>query len=1474
MKKILFGFSILFLALGLPAETSPPARLALVSESAEASSVADVLTAELSSHKNLQLLERNEIEKVYREQGLSAGNKDYLKLGQILGADGLLLLESVEEGTNQFSNIPSAIEKPRMLNVRLIAIRSGVVLAAEKFSLLVKDLPEWSSSFSKHLNLFLPKLTVLAKDAIPISVVNLRSAVSSTDASETERQLKTLTIQRLSQEPQMFVLERQRMQLLSEEKDLKSDESAFWNGSYLLEGVVDQNGYSKDTVAINARLTPPKGGEPLLFEVSGSRTNLAAVVNLLTVKVAKLLKVNSVTKEWNAADEAAQYFNEAQWALRWGIFAEAQTAADSAWALGKKDLACARLRIRAYVLELSANIGSYQNGQSSVSSGFDVNGKPLGPAPSDARVERLVQEIITGHKFVKITKITSSPGSRGVLYVCSDKAPSAENIDRSIHALELYEEFSRTSPDGEPKILSRGKGWNDWHNSEWYQLGIDDLVAASKVLQSFNLAPDAQKPVTDKLTALRALERSVAGRISAAPSVHDSYFVGDRVVSHDELAHTIEEHDNIFRCETDWGCYWQEKPEECLALYRELLASPVFCYIHHDFWSPKPPASHLAAWNEDDQKRLPALWNSFVGELNNSTNVLLQMEAKALVKADATSEDQARAAEADWWSLVRSHREELVANNVELFYLGWGFAANPETEAMDQEYWQKTIPAKQMVGAFEKQKHYLASFTPYDWNDFNATFNSRDYTKTQAAELQPLIAAYKSNLLAQVSPQTPPAEKFKAQNNVRWVEFFLEQRVNAALNPPAPVPQPPVPPPQQTPPVISQPTLAAKSKASNSVSNQTPEVVTNVLLVNKFLPIPLDGLPGDKISAVTITAHHWLEGKLLLDFQYGAFVYSFDENGNWKSTRNVTFPAIAILDPATEHWQVISCPEVDFASRNRFYHHTTLWRGEAFTSDGGHIKKYDAVKKAWQVLEISDMGNCELFAVNGQLYAATPNLIVEILEGGTRTHILASNRRQPPVSALDTENLGTPALFTGPGRSLRAAAGNKIVAWDGENWRTVCPAPQAPMPPVISDDGIVFLADGWNAPAGIWRLATESDRVEFCLGQEARRGIGAAGSSPDKDSKPAWKLPPEFSLPRLPTASRGPDLYLMADHAKSQDIVNEQEHLIIGKTFLTQNGYHAELLCFASNYPAPQKIFLKFDSEDACLPVTGDNHPAGFMRPNLPSGWLLFSTNYLFCGRETSDAIPSGGGDPRISEPKTGVWMISLEQIDTEIARQKKAQQEQQIQSNAQAKQAAQTLLEKYDRTHSGVIDPDERETALDDPALIESELDLIDTNHNGWLEAAELVYFDANQNKLLDPKEQAGIGITRQLLVEKLFKQFDQSGNGWLRMPEYNEMIESSLHLNANAEFNLQFVHADSNHDNRVSREELEKLLQDHMEMGLGRQGMRRPGVYNPMYDGVRQTSDAGERFKTAVESYWQNPGEAATRPPFFNQIPMGAPH
>ena len=336
MKKILFILATFIITPQLPAQSNGPVRLAIVPETVEVGAAADVLTAEFTKNNNVHLLERAEIERVYREQGLSAANRDDLKLGRLLGADGLLLLGTSIEGTNQ------------SLNVRLVAVKPGVVLVAERYSWPMTDLTGWSPLFARHLDHFLPKLVVLAKDAIPISVVNLRSAIQSAEGKETEAQLKLLTIERLSREPRLFVLERQRMEMLSEEITLKSDESAFWDGSYLLEGTVDQNGYSATTVTINGRLTPPKGGAPIQFEVSGSRTNLAEVVNQLAGKVDEALMVSSATPAWNAADEAEQYFKEAQWALKWELYPEAQSATESAWALGRRNPETAILRIRAY----------------------------------------------------------------------------------------------------------------------------------------------------------------------------------------------------------------------------------------------------------------------------------------------------------------------------------------------------------------------------------------------------------------------------------------------------------------------------------------------------------------------------------------------------------------------------------------------------------------------------------------------------------------------------------------------------------------------------------------------------------------------------------------------------------------------------------------------------------------------------------------------------------------------------------------------------------------------------------------------------------------------------------------------------------------------------------------------------------------------------------------------------------------------
>ena len=1443
MNRSCLVLAILVMATSLWAQTNEPVRLALVPEPGAASEACDLLTAQLSANSKVQLLERAEIEKVYHEQGMSATDTDDLKLGHLLGTDGLLLVDAVK--MSQWTT---------NLKVRLVAVKPGVILLAETFSWPIKDVTDWSLSFAGHLDSYFPKLSVLDKDAVPISVVNLRSAVSSSESAETERELKLLTIQRLSQERQFFVLERQKMQSLAEEKDLKSDESAFWNGSYLLDGVVDRNGHSKDTITIDGRLTPPKGGQPIQFEVSGSRTNLAEVVNQLAAKVACLLQVKTGATEWNAADEAGQYYNEAKWALHWGIYSEAQAAADSAWALGKNDLDCALVRVRAYVAGIDRAARNEKRAQDYVSPSFNADGKPTSPLPTEATVQEEIKEIRAEQPYARIINIAHQGSTYTISYLYSDQPPDDKNIDFAIYALELYDQFSRTANNGGFNVLWQGKGWNSWSNSDWYQLGIDDLAAASRVLQSFNLL-EAQKPVADRLAELRAMARSVARTITTVPSVHDSYFVGDRIANHDELYHTMREHDTIFGCEVQWGCYWQERPEDDLALYRELMGSPVFCYIHGGFWQRPGNTPRLVAWNDEDEKRIPVIWADFVRELEASTNVLWQMEAQGLARAGAENDGQIKVAESAWWGIVHQHHDELVGNNVELFYLGWGFADNAETEALDQEYWQKTIPARDMVSAFDQQKQYLASLTPFDFKTFNQIFQSRNYTKAQAAEIQPLAVAYESNLLAKVaSLPSMTAEKLKAQNNARWVEFFLEQQVNAVLNPPPPAHlpanfQPPSPP---VPPAASQLPAVASNKSLRPAPAQSPEVISNVMLVDKFLAIPLAGLPGDKISAVMVRAHHWMEGRLLLDFQYNAFIYTFANDGSWKSTRSVTLPAIAVLDPETEHWQVIRCPEVDLMTRTRFYHHTVLWRGELYTSDGGKIRRYDFPKQQWENLLISMGENCELFVINDRLYGANSDMIFEIIGGGKATHILASSRRQPPVSALDTQNLGTPILFAGPGHTLRVSTSDAIYTWSGGDWSEDATAPVSLFPPELSPEGLLFRfasGDRGSMDSVSW-LSNETKEPELRIGPVSKQKGGRSGAEPVIFWRPST---PGFIENTLAGICQS-NLYFFAGHSVVQEITNSQHVLADGRV-IARDGYNASMMCFCPGFDRPQEVFLKCEGQEGCPPLARDivRGDKSYLIPQ-PAMVVFGGDNLFFAPESPIGPLPIGlEGLPASYKP--GVWVLPTVRLFTAVAAQQQTQLKEIKKTAVAAEQSGKDFLTKYDRNHDGVIDSEEREEALDDPDFIKSELDRIDTNHNGWLDPSELAYFDANQNHALDPKEQAAIDIACRLLAGRLVNRFDADEKGWLIQREYSEMIQTTLHINDHASSEFQFPHVDDNHDWRIEPEELGKALKRHLELELdpelGIPGRNRM-VFDPMNGRQRRLGEE-EQFKEDVESYWQ---------------------
>jgi TolB-like protein len=1315
MKKNLTFIFCVVIGLRLCAQNSPaPVRLAIVSESSDTVAAADLLTAEFSKNDRVQLLERTEIEKVIREQQLSLNNLDCLKLGHLLGADGLLALQSVADGTNLF------------LNVQLVAVRPGVLLADERFGRPAQDASAWSANIVSRLEPLLPKLGVLPEDAIPLSVVNFHAGVRTAEAAELERQIFFLTVERLVREKRLFVLERKRMQALSEEKELSSAEAEpFWNGKYLLDGTIDRNGFNPEEVTISARLIPP-GGNPVLIEVSGSRTNCVEVVNQLAGKVLMALKLDASPAAWNTVDEADKFFKEAQWNLAWKIFPKARQSAEAAWALGKHDADCMNLRVRTFM----------------------------------------------------------PPPDSGVIYFPPREKPSPEKIDDAIQAARLFQEFSRNLPSDQPKP-----------DSEWYKLGLENLTIATRVLQQFNWSTEFYEPVADKLAELRAQARALAELLSRAPSVHDSYFVGSRKVKYDDLYH-FQEQPSIYGLKVEGGCLWQEKPEDALALYRELMASPVFRYLHERFWFrdadhsstrlPSPP--RLVAWNNADQKRLPDLWQQFVTELKESPDVSLQMEARALRLADVRFSDMNRpfesraASEAAYRAANQTYDKELSyaftnfldafvanriyfkTNNVDVLYLNWGvddlvermggdtsitldtkeslqnqyrteYAA--KLAAKDKELAQ-TVAALENLDAFAKQIKILQDNQPYDPQAFVQMFifGFKDYSHEQAQEIKPLLAEYKKQLSGTWARI--------GQMQVGQVEANVEQILNpAAVAPPSPnrvamtngnPAQPPggnFPPGRPpwfgqpgTPPQFTQHRFPPDRAAEGAPETPAPEPVvsSNIVTVKDFYPLPTDGLPGDKLDGFRVTDHQLVEGKLLLDFRYNAWVYSFDKNGDWQSSASKVFVGVALFDPASKRWTVAALPEsfeepVGFTSEQ-----SVLWHGELYSSHTGKIRKYDFQKQTWESAGFAMDGGWQFHNLSGRLFITDYNSIQEVTENGRATKLLASIQRQPPVTSLDSQGaLMNLVLFTDAQNFVCAAVHNKVFRWDGADWREIGTA-LASFQPSVFEGGVLFLTDGWNMrPARISCLDTGSTNVELCLGQPDRQRINAPSPNSNDGAKPLWKLPAELSLPNLSAALWQSDLFLMADHSDKQDIVAEERgtrpdgtlevsHVITGSKFASKDGYNVSLFCFSRDLPAAHKVRLKFEANDGCPPMAGIEFRPGFTMPGTVDNraWIQFTTNLLLFGQYVAPA-----------DFKPGIWVASLDLITVELSALKKMQSDtvlqqkfkaDQLAKEVQAKdqQARQAFLQKYDRNHNGVIDDDEREAAQDDPYYIKYRLEQI----------------------------------------------------------------------------------------------------------------------------------------------------------------------
>jgi hypothetical protein len=234
---------------------------------------------------------------------------------------------------------------------------------------------------------------------------------------------------------------------------------------------------------------------------------------------------------------------------------------------------------------------------------------------------------------------------------------------------------------------------------------------------------------------------------------------------------------------------------------------------------------------------------------------------------------------------------------------------------------------------------------------------------------------------------------------------------------------------------------------------------------------------------------------------------------------------------------------------------------------------------------------------------------------------------------------------------------------------------------------------------------------------------------------PLWKEAPGVKNSRHPLTADGDAIYLIATPADANRTRNTGS---MGKG----HPFEPDLVCLVPESREPLIIPIRLDPNAG--PVTVSGGPSG------SGAWIECSSEYLFIGASSL----------------RGVWALPKAEIRAELGRQIQARPPNPKEVTAEDSQKA--LLGKYDLNHNGQFDVDERESAISDPAFLEFEIDKIDANTNGQLDTEELNYFDANNNRILDAPELAGIQAAQHILAVKALKEFDMNESGRLEPQEY----------------------------------------------------------------------------------------------------------
>jgi Ca2+-binding EF-hand superfamily protein len=708
------------------------------------------------------------------------------------------------------------------------------------------------------------------------------------------------------------------------------------------------------------------------------------------------------------------------------------------------------------------------------------------------------------------------------------------------------------------------------------------------------------------------------------------------------------------------------------------------------------------------------------------------------------------------------------------------------------------------------------------------------YTKSEAVALIPPLRNFQSVLRARATRPGAPEH-----NILRIVDGLLGD-LEALVAPPG-VSQPPTNAVAQGQGPAVRPAAEAPPTVARLVTNQIPFLPmasTNVLRVARFWQWPLDLAESYEIIPAA-TAACFRNGRVWIEVLY-------------KSERIYLRKAVVIgLDPGSFSTEVVELP----ITTNKFNISATESRDELqtgasfevlgdhlFFSLGDTIKRYSFRSKTWEDLAVPTAGH--LTVLDGRLFATTDDSIVELSPNGNTQTILASARRRPAATILDSlENYGQPSIFRGPNGAIATRIHDRLYALDDKTraWSEITSLPQEPTSAPARSAGESRVCSFSTASWRTNQLFTPVD--EFSVAMSApqppslfRRSYSLRDS---RSESPLWPEPESlrFAAPRIFLAESNAWVFFGQRWVKTGPVGPPVR--ANWKTSIESTSPRA-LYIYWNDLGRPLPIPMEMD--------LGSVTVSPYLAMEIPFG------THGALGLQT---IATPAGLIQING-SFGLWLIPWSDLRTLM----KAAREERVawqQARSSAINALWTkLFQQYQLARKDGFDPERKEAMIDDPAFLELDLNNIDTNRNGILDVGELAFFDVNHNGKLEPRELAGIEITQGLLAQTLFNEYDLNRDGQLDRAEFGNLVADTSDRASNHRGPTgfsQLAQSDLNHDGMINVVELTSFLKQETLANL------RPGFRFPPHL-------AGTVLKGLVESYWGT-GEG----PAYGRPPMGGP-